>query len=189
MKAQTKEKTPETIAEVAESGGNIDKIRDILFGVQMRDYDRRFSRLEERLTKEADKLKEETQQRLENLEIFIKKEIEALTTRLVSEQNLRAEAIQTANQDLKTLSQNFEKKLTQLNEQTAKNESDIRQQILTQSKTLTDEIKRKHDDLLNSLERESVELRDDKADRAALAELFTEMALRLTNDFNLPKAE
>jgi hypothetical protein len=34
-----------------------------------------------------------------------------------------------------------------------------------------------------------VELRDDKADRAALAELFTEMALRLTNDFNLPKAE
>ena len=30
--------------------GNVDKIRDILFGSQMRDYDRRFSTLEERLS-------------------------------------------------------------------------------------------------------------------------------------------
>ena len=35
------------------SGGSVDKIRDILFGAQMRDYDRRFTRLEERLLKEA----------------------------------------------------------------------------------------------------------------------------------------
>ena len=33
--------------------GNVDKIREILFGGQMRAYDKRFSRLEERLTKEV----------------------------------------------------------------------------------------------------------------------------------------
>ena len=29
---------------------NVDKIRDIIFGSQMRDYEKRFSRLDERLT-------------------------------------------------------------------------------------------------------------------------------------------
>ena len=36
-----------------EGPGNVDKIRDILFGSQMRDYDSRFSRFEERLLKET----------------------------------------------------------------------------------------------------------------------------------------
>jgi hypothetical protein len=42
---------------------------------------------------------------------------------------------------------------------------------------------------MGSLERESSEIRDDKADRTALAELFTEMAMRLTNDFKLPETD
>jgi len=33
--------------------GNVDKIRDILFGSQMRDYESRFARLEETLIKET----------------------------------------------------------------------------------------------------------------------------------------
>ena len=32
-------------------GANVDKIRDILFGSQMRDYEKRFSRLEDNVTK------------------------------------------------------------------------------------------------------------------------------------------
>ncbi len=40
--------TPEALGT-----GNLEKVRDILFGAQMRDYDRRFARLEERLVKEA----------------------------------------------------------------------------------------------------------------------------------------
>ena len=39
--------------------GNVDKIREILFGGQMRAYDRRFTRLEERLAKESADLREE----------------------------------------------------------------------------------------------------------------------------------
>ena len=33
----------------ADSGASIDKVRDILFGNQMREFERRFARLEERL--------------------------------------------------------------------------------------------------------------------------------------------
>lgn len=38
------------MAMAAAAGGNVDKIRDILFGGQMRDYDRRFARVEDRIT-------------------------------------------------------------------------------------------------------------------------------------------
>src|SRR5262245_36278718 len=37
-------------------GASLDKVRDILFGVQMRDYERRFARLEERLLKDTSDL-------------------------------------------------------------------------------------------------------------------------------------
>ena len=74
----------------------------------------------------------------------------------------------------------------QINEQAAKNESDLRQQMLSQSKSLTDEIQKRHNEAIASLERESSEIREDKADRTAIADIFNEMAMRLTNDFKLP---
>ena len=46
-----------THAEEPREGQNVDKIRDILFGAQMRDYDKRFARLEDRLMKDAEALR------------------------------------------------------------------------------------------------------------------------------------
>ena len=40
-------------------GANVDKIRDILFGSNMREYEKRFARLEERLTKSSDALRDD----------------------------------------------------------------------------------------------------------------------------------
>ena len=65
--------------------GSVDKIRDILFGNQMRDFDRRFSHMEERLIKSTQDLRDETHKRLEALELFFKKELDALKARLKSE--------------------------------------------------------------------------------------------------------
>lgn len=169
--------------------GNIDKIRDILFGSQSRDFERRFTRMEERVTKEMSDMRDETRKQLDALEEYIKGEVKSLTDRLVTEQNSRADAVKELAGELKDLSHNFDKKVTNINESAAKSESDLRQQILSQSKNLSDEIQKRHNDLLGSLERESTEIRDDKADRTALAELFTEMAMRLTNDFKLPSAD
>ncbi len=40
-------------------GANVDKIRDILFGSQMRDYEKRFVRLEDTVTKALETLRED----------------------------------------------------------------------------------------------------------------------------------
>lgn len=58
----------------------------------------------------------------------------------------------------------------------------MRQQILNQSKSLSDEIQQKIADILAVLERENQELRTDKANRSTLSALFAEIAMRLRND-------
>ena len=54
---------PARVAD-AEGGASLEKVRDLLFGVQMRDYDRKFARLEERLAKDTSDLRDEVKKRL-----------------------------------------------------------------------------------------------------------------------------
>jgi DNA anti-recombination protein RmuC len=178
-------------AETADlsGGGNIDKIRDILFGVQMRDYEKRFARLEERLIKEAADLRDETRKRFDALELYIKQEFESLTERLTIEQNTRGEAVETLSLGITDTARAFEKRTAQMDEQSSKSQRELRQQILDQSKSLNDEIRQKYEELTAALQREAAELRTDKTDRSALAALFTEVAMRLNNDFKIPGAE
>jgi DNA anti-recombination protein RmuC len=174
--------------KLAESG-NIDKIRQILFGNQMRDYEKRFSRLEERLLKESADLRDETRKRFDALETFIKNEMEALTGRLQSEQRTREESAQSLSRELQESSKSLEKKLGDFDEQNSRSQRDLRQQILDQSKSLSDEIRHKNEEIKAALAREVAELSHDKTDRAALAALFSEVALRLNDEFKIPGDE
>jgi seryl-tRNA synthetase len=170
----------------APEGGSVDKIRDILFGSQMRDYDKRFARLEERLIKEASDLRDENRRRFDGLESFIRSELSALSDRVKNDAYRRDELNEAMSLHLQETARNMERKLSQLDEQTSHAQRDLRQQLLSQSNELNEEIRRKHDELAAAFTREADELRHDKTDRAALADLFTELALRLNNQFHLP---
>ncbi len=172
-----------------DEGGNIDKIREILFGVQMRDNEKRFSRIEERLLKESADLREETRKRFEALEAFVRNEFEALSDRLKSEQQARDESAQNLSREIQETGTALERKLAQFDEQTTRSQRDLRQQILDQSKNLSDEIRQKYNELQSLLEREVAELGHAKTDRASLAALFTEVSLRLNNEFKIPGGE
>lgn len=168
--------------------GNIDKIRDILFGVQMRDYDRRFSRVEEQLVKESLELREDTRKRFEALEAFVKAELAALSDRLQAEQRTRDDSVSGLWRGVQESSQALNAKLGEAQEQTARAHSELRQQILSQSKDLNDEMRRRQDDVTALIQREVAELNHGKTDRSSLATLLTEMAMRLNNDLKLPVA-
>lgn len=177
---------PEPVAVTAAESGSVDKIRDILFGSQMRDYDKRFARLEERLLKESAELREETRRRFDSLESYIRVEFGSLSDRVKNDAHRRDELNEAMALHLQETAKSIERKLWQLDEQTAQAQRDLRQQLLNQSKELSDEIRRKSEELTADLAREAGELRHDKTDRAALADLFTELALRLNNQFRLP---
>jgi DNA anti-recombination protein RmuC len=168
------------VSDLNESSGgaHLDKVREILFGGQMREVERRFARLEERLLKETQELKEDVKRRLDALETYARKESESLADQLRSERSERLESTKT-----------LERRDSQIDEQQAKGQRELRQQILEQHQRLSDDIRQKVDEVLASLARETGELRADKADRTAIAALLTEMALRLTNELRLPGAE
>ncbi|HEY6118956.1 MAG TPA: hypothetical protein VIV66_03305 [Pyrinomonadaceae bacterium] len=171
---------------VNSEAGNVDKIREILFGGQMRAYDKRFVRLEERFAKETSDLREETKNLFKALEVFVKSEFEALTNRLQTEQRSRDESVQGVSRELHETAKALESKLQQFDAQTTQTHRDLRQQLLDQSQTLSDEIRRKHEEVSALLERELAALDKDKTGRASLSALFSEVALRLNNDFKMP---
>ena len=178
--------TNETSNAAASEAGNVDKIREILFGGHMRDYDRRFARLEERLIRESTELREENRKAVEALETFVKKEVEALIGRLQNEQQSREGSVQIVTRELHETTKTLESRLAQFDNQTTAAHRDLREQILDQSKTLNEEIRRRYEDISNLLQREVSDLTSQKTDRAALSSLFTELAMRLNQDMNLP---
>ena len=188
MKAESQPAVP-TGADALAGGASIDKVRDILFGVQMRDYDKRFARLEEKLAKETSDLKDDVRKRLASLEQFMRQEFESLGDRLTAEHNGREEAVKAIGQTHRDAVAAFEKKTASIDDQLSRAQRDLRQQILDLQKEITDEMLQRHQDVVTMLTRDSSELRDEKADRAALASLFTEMAMRLSNQFHLPTTE
>jgi len=168
-------------------GGNLDKVRDILFGGQMRDYEKRFNRLEDRLIKECSNIREDIKKRLDSLETYIMQEVEALNEGLKAEQSQRDETSKEIAQELKDTTKTLEKKIGQLDEQTSQKQRELRQQILDQSKSLDDDMRQKYESILAVIEREVQELRSDKTDRSTLAALLTQVAMRLNNEFDMPK--
>jgi gas vesicle protein len=169
--------------------GNIDKVRDILFGGQMRDYERRFAKLEERLARDTAELKDEVKKRLTALTDFVKNETETLASRIKTEHDERTDATKELSRELREASKAVDKKTGQLDDQITRAQRELRQQLLDLNKQLTDEIGRKANEVLARLAQESHELRVDKADRATIAALLQEVALRLTNELTLPGAK
>jgi hypothetical protein len=166
--------TPEASPGNDPGPGNIDKIRDILFGSNMRDYEQRFARLEEALKKESSDLRETTRRHLEALESFVHKELAALEARLNTERDERS-----------ATAASIHRKIGEMENHEAQAKREIRNDLLQQSKELTDAIRAKGEELIALLERRAQELQHAKTDRAALAGLFNEVALRLTDQFKL----
>lgn len=176
---------PERAVDDAAGIGNLEKVRDILFGHQMREVDRRFARLEERILKETRDLKDDLKRRLDALEAYTNKEADALATQLRTEHAERVEAHARLTRELGDTAGAFERRTAALDEQLARGQREIRQHILEQQQRLGEDVRAKFDEVLAALARESQELRTSKTDRAALAALLQEMAMRLTGEFGL----
>jgi hypothetical protein len=155
----------------------------------MRDYESRFVRLEESLRKESSDLRESTKKRLEVLENYVKKELESLESRLRSEQQERSDSCDRISADLKNTSTSVAKRFADAEGENSQAHRELRTELLEQSKNLSDEIRAKNEELASILDRRVRELRNDKTDRAALASLLTEVAMRLNDEFKIPGAE
>ncbi|MFO0654282.1 MAG: hypothetical protein U0787_04305 [Polyangia bacterium] len=148
----------------------------------MRDYETRFVRLEEQLTKEVAELREDFRRRNDAIESFVRQELEALSERIAGEYEGRATSLKEISKSIDELSAGLDQKTHQLEEQLGKSNRELRQQVLTQSKQLRDDMQQGIAELTAVVSRELQQLRGSKTDRNALAGLLTELAARLSTD-------
>jgi hypothetical protein len=167
-----------------DESAKVDRIRDILFGPLMREYDGRFQRLEDNLAREAE-IRSDTQKRLDALERFIKGEVDSLNSRAAAEHGERCNATDKLGRDLAYAARNLDTKVSNLSEQTAKNLGELRELLLQQYKILGGEIKDKYDQMKAGLDHETAQIRSGMIAREALAEMLNEVALRLKNEFRI----
>jgi len=143
----------EPAADGTTGSGNVDKIRDILFGNQIRDYERELSHLEDRVMEEIGYLREESNIRFDRLEGYVHQEFESLNGRLQSERNDRR-----------------------------KMEKDLADEFAGNTRLLSEEIGRKYNEINGAVDRMADALRKQKVDRTELSSLLSELAQRLAED-------
>jgi chromosome segregation ATPase len=165
-----------------DTGASVDKIRDILFGSQIKNYEARFARLEENLVRETVELKETMRRRFESLEGFFRSETETLAARLRAEREERSSQAQALDRDMKGADDELSRKIHALDASTAEAQSGLRKELMAESHKLIEEIGQRYDRLRSLLENRVGELRNLKTDRAVLAALLTDMANKIGED-------
>jgi chromosome segregation ATPase len=192
MKAQKPGEIEPIQPEVAAQMGNsalpegevvgVEKIRDLLFGNQMQDYDRRFSMLEERFLQRFREIESETARNLSSIESSAKKQTEALDAQLREEKDLRTDGDREIERTQRDHNDTVEKRLRSLSEQLSRIERDQADRLTQEVQSLREEIKRRNDDLQRTIEKMFAELSNVKTDRNLLAGLFVEIARCLNQD-------
>ena len=120
------------------------------------------------------------------LEQFVKQEVESLAERLKTEQGERMDADKEQARELREMGKATEKKAGQIEDQVARVQRELRQQLLELHQSVSEDLRKRTEEIHARLAKEAAELRGDKLDRTALAALLTEVAMRLTNEFTLP---
>ena len=160
----------------------VEKIRDLLFGNQMQDYDRRFSKVEERFQQRCKEIETDTARNLSAFETNAKKQIESLANQLREEKDSRSDADKETERTLREQNQSLEKRLRSVSDQLSQLERDMADRLTQEAQMLRDEIKRRNEDTQTTLEKMFAELGNVKTDRNLLAGLFIEVAKCLNQD-------
>src|ERR1700756_2214853 len=192
MKAQKPGEIEPIQPEVAAQMGNsavpegevvgVEKNRDLLFGNQMQDYDRRFSMIEERFLQRFREIESETARNLSSLESSAKKQMESFAAELREEKDLRADADKEIERVEREHNETLEKRLRSTSEQLIRIEREQADRLTQEVQSLREEIRRRNEDIQHTIEKMFAELSGVKTDRNLLAGLFVEVAKCLNQE-------
>ncbi|MDH5562678.1 MAG: hypothetical protein OEY91_03515 [Nitrospirota bacterium] len=159
--------------------GSLEKVRDILFGAQSREFDQRVHALENRLLQESINLREELTRSLESLKVHFTHEVSQLKDLIQQEEKGRTSSLADVGQVIQTLGVNIEAQLSQLRQQATQQSDLLEQQIIRQKADLTEDHTQQMAELQEKFHEGLQLLKKEKTDRAALAEMLMDLALRL----------
>lgn len=102
--------------------------------------------------------------------------------RLTAEADKRSEATRNISKELGESIKGLSKTIDRLDGRQDKDSRDLRQQLLDQTKSLSDDISRIHRESSEAIQLSARQLRDDKVGRSMLSKLLLEMAVRMSDE-------
>jgi hypothetical protein len=157
--------------------GSLDKVREILFGAQSREFEKRVALLENRLLQESGELRQELIKSLDDLKAHIKQEVQGLVGKL--EEGQRVTTMQEIGQNVKTIESQLSQQISELTQQSSNQFRTMGLEMQRQKEGLIEQHQQALNQMETQLQQAVKELKMGKTDRAALAEMLMDVALRL----------
>ena len=153
---------------------NLDMVRNILFGEQARENEKRLANLERFVKVWTNSVRDEMRKNMDSLN----HEIHMLQDLLEQEAKARMGDSAAASKHFEQNSKGIESLQRQLHASDTK----LSQRIDDETKLLSQVMEEQRQDLLNQLKQAAEQLRQDKADRKMLAALLDNVSLQLAGD-------
>ncbi|HAZ46015.1 MAG TPA: hypothetical protein DDW76_14315 [Cyanobacteria bacterium UBA11369] len=159
--------------------GNIDQIRDILMGPQLRDYETRLAQVEADLSL----LRQDLRDRIEETKTTFAAEIRANLESL--EKKIKAVSLSASEEsaDLRQLSDRMNKRFSNtieaLNDSVDKQVATLRDELSESKARLQEDVRSLRDQIFEELDRQFSSLRSGKVSKDDMAEILFEVAMRI----------
>jgi hypothetical protein len=155
------------------------QLRELLFGSQMREYDQRFEDLAERQTSALARLRDEQRVRVEQLDAFVRGEVDRLSGELRLEREERLSAAHQLADQIETLRRDLAgdlgARIDALTAALADESRDRDAGLMAQARQLSNAFDARVRALEDLLQQERARLQDETPSRDELAQLFAEL--------------
>jgi hypothetical protein len=172
--------------EVREKLGNIDQIRDIIFGAQMREYETRFEQLKADTEKHQQEMRDRLDHAKTNLSSEIKSSVEALEKKLKTFNTNHDEEATDLRQQIERVSRKLSSSVENLDAALEDKTKAIKTELTETRDQYQGEILMLRDMILSEIEQRSQHLQAGKVSRFDMAEALFEMGLRLQGSEMIP---
>jgi DNA anti-recombination protein RmuC len=168
-----------TKEEMRERLGNIDQIRDIIFGAQLREYDNRFDKIDSDLSM----MQQDLQARIEQVRTVLSTEMRTAVDSL--EKKIKSITLNTQEesadlrQQIDRINRKFSSSIEALDEALDSQTGSIRDELSQTRERLSEETRILKTQVFEELDRRFSMLREVKVSRDDMAEILFELGMRL----------
>jgi len=174
------ERNKKPTAEIINPGlGDIEKVRDILFGKYVSSFEQRFADLEARLEGDVEELKERLSDKISNMDGAVNESLARLDKQIEAEQAKRDSELKSLQDTLKQAETALKHSIGLMEDQANQDLAAVRASLEESHQELLDQTSTVQAQLVSQLETQKEELETDKVGRQALALMLDEVAVKL----------
>ena len=167
-------------AEIINPGlGDIEKVRDILFGRYVESFERRFEELEARLEADVDKLKDRLIDKIASMDSAVNESLAKLDQQIDNEKATRDSELNDLQSSLQQAETALQHSISLMEDQASQDFSAVRASMKEGHQELMDKSVALQTELTSQIEQQQSQLEGDKVSRQTLALMLDEVAVKL----------